>query len=76
MRERAARELAQLVSIVSKRAELALARRVPVELEQALALRERFELEPAGQEQVLALREGFELEPELRKPEQASLAQD
>ena len=28
-----------------------------------LALRERFELEPAGQEQVLALRERFELEP-------------
>ena len=41
-----------------------------------LALREGFELEPAGQEQVLALREGFELEPELRKPEQASLARD
>jgi hypothetical protein len=41
-----------------------------------LALRERFELEPAELEQVLALREGFELEPELRKPEQASLARD
>jgi hypothetical protein len=51
VRERAARELAQLVSIVSERAELALVRRVPVELEQA------------GQEQALALREGFELEP-------------
>ena len=88
MRERAARELAQLVLIVSERAELVLVRRVPVELEQApalregfelepaLALREGFELEPAELEQALALREGFELEPELRKPEQASLARD
>ena len=68
MRERAARELAQLVSIAPERAGLALVRRVPVEQEQAgqeqaLALREGVELEPAGQEQVLALRERFELEP-------------
>jgi hypothetical protein len=49
---------------------------VPVELEQALALRERFELEPAELEQALALRERFDLEPELSKPEQASLARD